>query len=259
MMAPEVALEKTCALLTSIGLPRTSTSSSSTRPSRSRSVALTRKLELDPEKVNVNGGAVALGHPIGCSGARVLTTLLHALNRPRCRFAGVSRALCLGGGNAVARSRWRAARAMSLNLHDEQGHRSSAPARWATASPRRSPPTAVASDVMVDIDAGQPRPRRRLRSTRASAIASSRRRRSRSRRRPTTICRSHRSTATSLDAVAGCRPRRSRRSPRTSTSSRRASSPSSTKPPDDGAILATQHLVDLDHRARRRDRAQPIG
>ncbi|HZZ36590.1 MAG TPA: acetyl-CoA C-acetyltransferase, partial [Caulobacteraceae bacterium] len=49
---------------------------------------------------NVNGGAVALGHPIGCSGARVLTTLLHALAARQAK-KGVA-ALCLGGGNGVA-------------------------------------------------------------------------------------------------------------------------------------------------------------
>jgi acetyl-CoA C-acetyltransferase len=59
-----------------------------------------RGLELDPAKVNVNGGAIALGHPIGASGARVLVTLLHALKARGGRY-GVA-ALCLGGGNAVA-------------------------------------------------------------------------------------------------------------------------------------------------------------
>ncbi len=59
-----------------------------------------RGLGLDPERVNVNGGAIALGHPIGASGARVLVTLLHALKARGGRF-GVA-ALCLGGGNAVA-------------------------------------------------------------------------------------------------------------------------------------------------------------
>lgn len=59
-----------------------------------------RGLEIDPEKVNVHGGAIALGHPIGASGARVLVTLLHALRRREKRL-GVA-ALCLGGGNAVA-------------------------------------------------------------------------------------------------------------------------------------------------------------
>ena len=63
-------------------------------------LACTRPLELDPAKVNVNGGAIALGHPIGASGARVLVTLLHGL-----AARGLSRglaSLCLGGGNAVA-------------------------------------------------------------------------------------------------------------------------------------------------------------
>jgi acetyl-CoA C-acetyltransferase len=65
-----------------------------------QSVALVRELKLKPERVNVNGGAVALGHPIGCSGARVLTTLLYAM-ADRKAGKGIA-ALCLGGGNAVA-------------------------------------------------------------------------------------------------------------------------------------------------------------
>jgi len=63
-------------------------------------VAVTRELELDPEKVNVNGGAVALGHAIGQSGSRLLTTILYELKRRDARRGIV--ALCLGGGNAVA-------------------------------------------------------------------------------------------------------------------------------------------------------------
>jgi len=63
-------------------------------------IAVTRELKIDPAKVNVNGGAVALGHPIGASGARVLVTLLHELQR-RGLKRGIA-ALCLGGGNAVA-------------------------------------------------------------------------------------------------------------------------------------------------------------
>lgn len=63
-------------------------------------VALGRELGIDAAKHNVNGGAVALGHPIGASGARVLTTLLHALE-DRGQKRGIA-ALCLGGGNAVA-------------------------------------------------------------------------------------------------------------------------------------------------------------
>jgi acetyl-CoA C-acetyltransferase len=63
-------------------------------------IAVTRTLKLDPAKVNVNGGAVALGHPIGASGARILVTLLYEMKR-RCLHRGIA-ALCLGGGNAVA-------------------------------------------------------------------------------------------------------------------------------------------------------------
>ena len=63
-------------------------------------IAVTRQLRLNPEKVNVNGGAVALGHPIGASGARILVTLLYELQRRHLK-KGIA-ALCLGGGNAVA-------------------------------------------------------------------------------------------------------------------------------------------------------------
>ena len=65
-----------------------------------QAVAIIRELNLDPEKVNVNGGAVALGHAIGQSGSRILTTMLYELKR-RNAHRGIA-ALCLGGGNAVA-------------------------------------------------------------------------------------------------------------------------------------------------------------
>ena len=65
-----------------------------------QSVALIRELKLPPDRVNVHGGAVALGHPIGASGARILTTLIYAL-KDRGGKRGIA-ALCLGGGNAVA-------------------------------------------------------------------------------------------------------------------------------------------------------------
>jgi len=65
-----------------------------------QSVAVIRELDIDPEKVNVNGGAVALGHPIGASGARILVTLLHEMIRPYLHL-GVA-ALCMGGGNGFA-------------------------------------------------------------------------------------------------------------------------------------------------------------
>jgi len=65
-----------------------------------QALGVTRELGLDLHKVNVNGGAVAIGHPIGASGARVLVTLLYAMAQRKARKGVV--ALCLGGGNAVA-------------------------------------------------------------------------------------------------------------------------------------------------------------
>ncbi|MEW6421675.1 MAG: thiolase family protein [Deinococcota bacterium] len=67
-----------------------------------QSLAVQRELGLDPERVNVNGGAVALGHPIGASGARILVTLLYAL-RQQDKETGVA-TLCMGGGNGLALS-----------------------------------------------------------------------------------------------------------------------------------------------------------
>jgi len=63
-------------------------------------MACTRLLELDPSRVNVHGGAVALGHPIGASGARILVTLLHALGSQQKRLGAAG--ICIGGGEAVA-------------------------------------------------------------------------------------------------------------------------------------------------------------
>jgi acetyl-CoA C-acetyltransferase len=65
-----------------------------------QSLAVSRRLGLDPERVNVHGGAIALGHPIGASGARVLTTLLHTMARGDHRL-GLA-ALCIGGGQGIA-------------------------------------------------------------------------------------------------------------------------------------------------------------
>ena len=65
-----------------------------------QAIAIMRELELDPARVNVNGGAVALGHAIGQSGSRLLTTMLYEMRRRNAR-RGLA-ALCLGGGNAVA-------------------------------------------------------------------------------------------------------------------------------------------------------------
>jgi acetyl-CoA C-acetyltransferase len=63
-------------------------------------MAAMKDLELDHAKLNVNGGACALGHPIGATGARILTTLLHAL-RARGKKRGIA-SLCIGGGEATA-------------------------------------------------------------------------------------------------------------------------------------------------------------
>jgi 3-oxoadipyl-CoA thiolase len=65
-----------------------------------QSVACVRELGLDPEKVNVNGGAIALGHPLGCSGARITTTLLHELRRRGGRYGLAT--MCIGMGQGIA-------------------------------------------------------------------------------------------------------------------------------------------------------------
>jgi acetyl-CoA C-acetyltransferase len=65
-----------------------------------QSVAVAQQLGLEPAKVNVNGGAIALGHPIGASGARVLTTLVYALRARKLRYGVAS--LCIGGGMGIA-------------------------------------------------------------------------------------------------------------------------------------------------------------
>ena len=63
-------------------------------------MAAMRDLQIPAEKVNVHGGAVAIGHPIGASGARILTTLVYALHKHNKRYGLAS--LCIGGGEAVA-------------------------------------------------------------------------------------------------------------------------------------------------------------
>ena len=64
------------------------------------SVAVQRTLKIDPNKLNVAGGAIALGHPIGCSGTRILTTLVHQLKRTKQKFGVAS--MCIGGGQGLA-------------------------------------------------------------------------------------------------------------------------------------------------------------
>jgi acetyl-CoA C-acetyltransferase len=65
-----------------------------------QSLSVVRELGLDPAKVNVNGGAIAIGHPIGASGARILTTLLHEMKRSGAQKGLAT--LCVGGGMGVA-------------------------------------------------------------------------------------------------------------------------------------------------------------
>jgi acetyl-CoA acetyltransferase family protein len=64
------------------------------------SVAVQRSLKIDPNKLNIAGGAIALGHPIGCSGARIITTLSHQLRRTKQKFGVAS--MCIGGGQGLA-------------------------------------------------------------------------------------------------------------------------------------------------------------
>ncbi len=100
MMAPEVATRKLCALTRTN--PGDYDLVEMNEAFSVQMVALQRQLEIDAARWNVHGGAVALGHPIGCSGTRVLVTLLHALRRHG-KHRGMA-GLCLGGGNAVAMS-----------------------------------------------------------------------------------------------------------------------------------------------------------
>ena len=65
-----------------------------------QSLACIRELGLKPEIVNVNGGAIALGHPLGCSGARILTSLLHEMGRRNVRYGLAT--MCIGVGQGIA-------------------------------------------------------------------------------------------------------------------------------------------------------------
>jgi acetyl-CoA acyltransferase len=65
-----------------------------------QALAVMRTLELDPSKVNVNGGAIALGHPLGCTGCKLTVQLLHDLKRLRKRYGIVT--ACVGGGQGIA-------------------------------------------------------------------------------------------------------------------------------------------------------------
>ena len=65
-----------------------------------QAIACMRELKLDPAKVNIYGGGIALGHPLGCTGAKILTTLVHALSRRKARFGLVT--MCIGVGQGIA-------------------------------------------------------------------------------------------------------------------------------------------------------------
>ncbi len=65
-----------------------------------QAVAVIDELKLDPDRVNVNGGAIAIGHPLGCSGARITTTLLHEMRRRAARRAAAT--MCIGVGQGIA-------------------------------------------------------------------------------------------------------------------------------------------------------------
>ena len=65
-----------------------------------QAIACLRELPIDPDRLNVNGGAIALGHPLGCTGAKLTATLLHEMRRRRARYGMVT--MCVGGGMGAA-------------------------------------------------------------------------------------------------------------------------------------------------------------
>jgi acetyl-CoA C-acetyltransferase/3-oxo-5,6-didehydrosuberyl-CoA/3-oxoadipyl-CoA thiolase len=65
-----------------------------------QAIACIRELKLDPAKVNIYGGGIALGHPLGCTGAKILTTLLYALRRTNSHYGLVT--MCIGVGQGIA-------------------------------------------------------------------------------------------------------------------------------------------------------------
>jgi acetyl-CoA acyltransferase len=65
-----------------------------------QALTVMQQLELDPERVNVNGGAIALGHPLGCTGAKLTTQLIHEMARRKSRYGMVT--MCIGGGMGAA-------------------------------------------------------------------------------------------------------------------------------------------------------------
>jgi acetyl-CoA acyltransferase len=66
----------------------------------SQAIACLRELSIDPDRLNVNGGAIALGHPLGCTGAKLTTTILYEMKRRKAHYGLVS--MCVGGGMGAA-------------------------------------------------------------------------------------------------------------------------------------------------------------
>jgi acetyl-CoA acetyltransferase family protein len=92
--ATQIALRKASLKMSDIGLIELNEAFAS------QSLAVIREMQLDPAIVNVNGGAIALGHPLGCSGARIMTTLVHEMQRRDVRY-GLA-AMCIGVGQGIA-------------------------------------------------------------------------------------------------------------------------------------------------------------
>ncbi len=92
--ATKIALKKSGLKLSDIGLIELNEAFAA------QSLAVIRDLELNPDLVNVNGGAIALGHPLGCSGARIMTTLLHEMKRKKIRYGLAT--MCIGVGQGIA-------------------------------------------------------------------------------------------------------------------------------------------------------------
>ena len=209
-----------------------------------------RELGIEPEKVNVNGGAVALGHPIGASGARVLTTLLYALKRRNLK-RGIA-TLCLGGGNGVALAVERADRyrdGMTIQRIGVVGAGTMgngiaqvfAQAGLRRAAVRRRRPT---------LD----RARASIEKSLAKFVEKGKLTARRSRRR----ARARLDDRTALDAARPRPTSSSKRSSRT-VDAKRELFAQARRGHAPGRHPRVEHLVDLDHDARRRDEAARQG
>ena len=108
----------------------------------SQSVAVVRELGIDPERVNVNGGAIALGHPLGMSGARLVVSLLHELRRRGGRYGLATLCVGVGQGQAALFERDTAARPMRTQVGDRR-RRPGRPDAGAAAPARRASTSVV--------------------------------------------------------------------------------------------------------------------